>query len=582
MTSLLRLALSPFAPAVAVLVLCVPALASTAQPEPMSSYGSYLAGQEAMRDLSTSEAARFLHDATVGEWNNPQVVTRSFLADLADGDIDRAITLAPHLLDLRPDFTLARFVIATGELKARRYEAVERDLANLPADDFAGIGGNVLKAWALVGENHYGDATAVLDKIANSGLNDFLVFHRALLADVAGQSNDAISLAGKAYQSSPNGSRIVEAYVRILGDAGRFDDALAVLDKFDSQGLGDPILDQLRGELKDHQHPAMFAPSVQSGAAKMMHGMAVALVRDGSTDLALALLQLGLYLDPHDEVIALLVGQLLDGADQHAAANRYYASVPASSPLHVTAAVRIAQNFSALDNRPEAIKQLTALVAANPSSLDALTVLGDQQRAQKQYDQAAKSYSQALALNDADRPGNWVLYYERGIAYERGGKWPEAQPDFLKALQLNPDQPQVLNYLGYTWVDKGENLDEALTMIEKAVKGAPNDGFIVDSLGWAFYKLNRFDDAVKTLEQAVQLKPNDPQINDHLGDAYWRDGRKLEAHFQWNIASTLDTDGSLKDELAKKRADGLDAPGPTASAVTPAAGTAAAPATTTQ
>ena len=168
-----------------------------------------------------------------------------------------------------------------------------------------------------------------------------------------------------------------------------------------------------------------------------------------------------------------------------------------------------------------------------------------------------------------------MLYYERGIAYERGNHWDKAQPDFLKALALNPDQPQVLNYLGYTWVDKGENLQQALEMIQKAVKATPTDGYIVDSLGWAFYKLGRFNDAVDTLEQAVQLRPNDPQINDHLGDAYWKAGRKLEAHFQWNVAAALDTDGTLKAAIAKKQANGLDGatastdPAPASNTATP-------------
>lgn len=584
-TSLLRLAIRPVLPAAVALALSLPAFASTALSfDGPSGYGNYLAGQEALRDLATSDAARFFHDATTTEWNNPAVVTRAFLSDLANGDIDRAVSVANHLLDLRPDFTLAKLAIATAELKDRRYHAVEKQLEGVGSDDFSGIGSNILKAWALVGDDRRDDAFAVLDKIGTNGLQDFLIFHRALMADVAGDTTDALNFAGKAYQASPTGARMVDAYVRMLGNAGRFDDALAVVNKFDAQGLGDPIVDDLKKTLEAHQRPGMFAPNVQSGAAKMFHGLAVALARDGSNDLAIALLQMGAYLDPHDDVIPLLIGQILDNAGQHAAANRYYANIPQNSPMHLIASVRIAQNFDSMGNRPEALRQLTNLVAANPTDLDALTVLAELQRVDKQYDQAAQTYTKALALSKTDKPGDWVLYYERGIAYERGGKWDQAQPDFLKALSLNPDQPQVLNYLGYTWVDKGENLDKALAMIQQAVRSTPNDGFIVDSLGWAFYKLDRIDEAVSTLEQAVQLKPNDPQINDHLGDAYWRAGRKLEAHFQWNVAASLDTDGTLKAELAKKQASGLDPVGSTASTVTPAvtAPAPAAAATTTQ
>jgi tetratricopeptide (TPR) repeat protein len=232
--------------------------------------------------------------------------------------------------------------------------------------------------------------------------------------------------------------------------------------------------------------------------------------------------------------------------------------------------VRLAQNFDSMGNRPEALRQLGNIVAANPTDLDAITVFAELLRVDKQYDKAAEIYTKAIDLQKVTRPSAWVLYYERGIAYERSGKWDQAQPDFLKALDLNPDQPQVLNYLGYTWVDKGENLDQALEMIQKAVKATPNDGFIVDSLGWAFFKLGRMDDAVSTLEQAVQLKPNDPQINDHLGDAYWKVGRRLEAHFQWNVAASLDPDATLKAALVKKQANGLDSSA-TALTATPAA-----------
>ncbi|MEO8882998.1 MAG: tetratricopeptide repeat protein [Devosia sp.] len=546
-------------PSALMLALSAPALASTAVSlEAPSGYGAYLAGQEALRDLSTSDAARYLHDATTVEWTNPAVAQQAFVAYLANGDIDRAANMANHLLDLTPKNGLAKLVLAASELKDRRYHAVEKLLDGISTDDIAGITGSILRAWAFIGDGKPDEAFAALDKVSKGGLEDFLLFHRALMEDISGDSADALTLAAKAYQSSPTAPRMVEAYARILGNAGKFDDALDVINKFDAQALGDPIIDKVKIALAAHQRPGLFAPNVQSGAAELFHGIAVALARDGNNDLAVSLLQIGLYLDPHDDVIPLLIGQLLDNADQHASANAFYANIQTSSPMHLLAATRIAQNYDSMGNRPEAIRQLTSLTAANPKDLNSLTALGDLLRADKQYDEAAKYYSQAIDADPATRPGDWVLYYERGIAYERGKHWDKAEPDFLKALDLNPDQPQVLNYLGYTWVDRGENLDRALGMIQKSVKATQTDGFIIDSLGWAYFKLGRFPEAVTTLETAVQLKPNDPQINDHLGDAYWRAGRKLEAHFQWNVAASLDTDGTLKAELAKKQTAGLD------------------------
>jgi Flp pilus assembly protein TadD len=223
-----------------------------------------------------------------------------------------------------------------------------------------------------------------------------------------------------------------------------------------------------------------------------------------------------------------------------------------------TAVVRVAENLDAMGDRDEALRRLGNIVQANPEDLEALSVLGDLQRTAERYAEASDTYTRALELTPGDQPGDWRFYYVRGIAYERNKEGPKAEADFKKALELRPDQPQVLNYLGYSWVDQGINLEPALEMIRKAVEQAPNDGYIIDSLGWAFYRLGRYDEAVESLEQAVQLRPDDPEINDHLGDAYWRAGRQLEARFQWNIAAAVDEDGNVRERVQVKLAKGLD------------------------
>ncbi|KFC67351.1 TPR domain protein [Devosia sp. LC5] len=555
-------------PAFVVLMLAAFAAPLAAQTKPAQSIdmlslfrssvtGSYMAGQQALKDMRTEEAARYFNQAAQADWDNPVLVERAFIGFAVDGQIGQAAATAKHLLELDPRNELGELVVATEALKERRYGAAEKMLGAIGQDSFTGITAGILQAWALVGDNRFPEAEALLDKLGANGLEDFLVFHRALMAEAAGETDKAIALAGKAFDAEPFVARIVEVYARILANAGRFDEAKDVIAQFEAQGLTHPIVTRVKLAVEAGQRPGIFATNVQVGAAEMFHGIGVALSRDGSLDLALVFLRMGLYLDPSADVISLALGQLLDSAGQHPAANSIYEAVPATSVMKSTAVVRVAQNLDAIGDRPEALRRLSNIVATRPDDLDAVSVLGDLLRYDEQYVPAAEAYTKALELTGGDNASDWRFYYVRGIAYERAKQWPKAEADFLEALKLNPDQPQVLNYLGYSWIDQDMHLEPALEMIEKAVKAVPQDGYIVDSLGWAFYKLGRMDEAVATLEQAVLLRPNDAEINDHLGDAYWRAGRKLEARFQWNVAASVDQEGNVKKRVAPKLANGL-------------------------
>ena len=533
--------------------------ATTFNPREPSVSGSYLAGTQALYDMQTAAAAQRFRDALSVDWDNPQVMQRAFIAFAANGNIDEAVATASRLPPNAPQYDLGRLIVATKALKERRYDAVLRDLDGISPDSFAGITGALLRAWALVGDKRPAESDAVLEELADRGLEDFLVFHRALMAEAAGDNPTAIDFAAQAYEADPLVARIVEAYTRMLGNAGRFDEATKVIRHFNNEGYRHPLVDVVADAIEARRRPGAFASSVQVGAAEMFHGIGVALARDGSSDVSIVFLRLGMYLDPQADVIALVLGQLYDRAGAHDAANILYDAVPATSPMKSTAVVRMAENLDAIGDRDEALRRLGNIVIANPEDLDALSVLGDLQRTAERYGEAAETYSKALALTGGDRPGDWRFYYVRGIAYERNKEWPKAEADFQRALELNPDQPQVLNYLGYSWVDQGINLRPALDMIEKAVRAAPNDGYIVDSLGWAFFRLGRYEEAVQALERAVQLRPDDPEINDHLGDAYWRTGRQLEARFQWTIAADVDEeDGNVKERVQPKLANGLE------------------------
>ena len=202
---------------------------------------------------------------------------------------------------------------------------------------------------------------------------------------------------------------------------------------------------------------------------------------------------------------------------------------------------------------------MKVLSATQPKDLDVWTAYGDLLRSADRYAEAAAAYDKAIAtLPEGDR--RLVgLYYARGVARERSNRWNDAESDFRSALKLNPDRADVLNYLGYSWVDKGQNLQEAVSMLEKAHALRPLDGFIADSVGWAYYRLGRFQDAARTLEEAVQLAPGAPDVNDHLGDAYWRVGRKIDARFQWQHALAMNPGAMLKPVIERKLQFGLEA-----------------------
>jgi Flp pilus assembly protein TadD len=238
-------------------------------------------------------------------------------------------------------------------------------------------------------------------------------------------------------------------------------------------------------------------------------------------------------------------------------ANKIYQRVPLGSPLQRNAQIQLAINLDTLDRIDEAKASLEKLIAANPADVEAIMALGNVLRGRKQFAECADVYSRAVDGIADPQKTDWSVFYFRGVCYERSKQWAKAEADLKKALELFPDQPHVLNYLGYSWIDQGIHLDEGMAMIRKAVEQRPDDGYIVDSLGWAYYRLGNFEEAVKHLERAIEIRPEDPTINDHLGDAYWRVDRRLEARFQWAHARDLKPEPDELVLITKKLVEGL-------------------------
>lgn len=290
----------------------------------------------------------------------------------------------------------------------------------------------------------------------------------------------------------------------------------------------------------------------------MLFSVAAALNRDGAEDVVSLYLETANALDPKSSDTLVLLGGIAEKQDQMDRAIAFYKQVPPGSPMARISELQLGLALAQGGKSEDALKHLKSLIESDPKDIRSYLAYGNVLSQAKNYQAMADNYDKAVeVIGPVPTKADWNIFYQRAIAYERLKKWDIAEPNFKKALELNPDQPQVLNYLGYSWVDMNRNLDEGLAMIKKAVDARPDDGYIVDSLGWAYFRLNRFDDAVKELERAVQLEAGDVTVNDHLGDAYWRVGRRLEAVYQWNRAITYKPEEADLPRLKDKIANGL-------------------------
>jgi Flp pilus assembly protein TadD len=342
--------------------------------------------------------------------------------------------------------------------------------------------------------------------------------------------------------------RLVEAYGSWLSRNGQKDEALKVLQAFDAQLPRHPLIVEAMDALKAGKSLPPLIDTPQAGGAEVLYGLAAALGRRGGEDLGLVYFQLALYLVPQQPMALLSLADLYEQVKNSQLAIKTYERVPTSSPLRRNAEIQLAVNLDTLDRTDEAKTRLQKLIREHPKDLEAIMALGNILRGRKAFAECAQVYGKGVTVIATPEKPHWLIYYFRGICNERAKNWSVAEADLKAALKLFPDEPHVLNYLGYSWIDQGINLDEGMRMIKRAVEQRPDDGYIVDSLGWAYYRLGNYEEAVKHLDRAIELKPDDPTINDHLGDVYWRIGRVLEARFQWAHARDLKPEA---DELAK-------------------------------
>jgi tetratricopeptide (TPR) repeat protein len=671
-----------------------PAAAETtdALDTPHSLVGSYLAGRFAKALHDMPSAAEFYRGALTHDPSSELLLEQAFQMEASAADWPQALKLAQQLVAVQSQHRVANLALALSEFKDGQLKKAEGHFRAAGTGPIGELTSALALAWVKQAEGDTTKALAGLDMPKQAEWAQFyLRYHRALIADVAGRSQEARAAYDRAFkQDNTRTLRTSLAFARHAAHAGDRKFAATVLkEQLDkSQGDGHPLIRSLSETVQSGKKVALMVSTPEEGMSEVFYGLGEALIGEGAVGIGILYLQMALYIQPDQQFALAALANAYEANKQYDDAIAIYSRIPDTSPLESAVEIRKAFNLNSLDRIDEATQTLTNLLDKSPAAsepvqeaktseaasaegvkddsiptpdvlklgsrgervtklqealkaqgyeiekvdgaygdstwravkayqakagmksdglagpktysavvegkaqapehvavksttatdsklplslhdkLEVLDALGNIMRARKLYSQAVTYYDRALSLVGKPEKRHWVYFYARGTSYERLKNWPAAEADLEKALALYPEQPLILNYLGYSWIDQGRNMKQGMALIEKAVALKPDDGYIVDSLGWAHFKQGNFKEAVRYLERAVELKPDDPVLNDHLGDALWRVGREREAKFQWDQALSLKPEADDVDKIKKKLEQGLSADTPKASAET--------------
>jgi tetratricopeptide (TPR) repeat protein len=546
----------------AAVVLLLPLLATGAAgaAEPATTpFGAYLAGLQAQQQRDYHAAAAWFEQALKADPTSPELIGRTFLMEATGGSFARAAVLAKSELRLHPDAVAARLVLLIEKMKAGNDKGALAEAEALPNEGIHRLVAPLALAWTRIATGDLPGADAALQQLDKfTGLAPLKFFQLALLYDFAGHPNKAETNFKETLTATGRLNwRLAEAMANFYERHGKPEEAKKLYQRFVRENPGSELAEAVQDE-KPAASPKPLVASPRAGLAEAFFDLA-SVVNDPETiDLALLYDRFALELRPHLTLAQLLMADILNTEKQPARSLSVLAGIPSNSPYYWSAQLRVATDLDVLGHPDRAIVLLQKLSAQYPDRAGAAMQLGDILRQKKRFPEAVEAYNETVArLRTEGMPARWSLYYSRGIALERSGQWKRAEADLLHALKLKPDQPFVLNYVGYTWIDRGEHLQQALKMIQKAVSLRPEDGYIVDSLGWAHYRLGQYKRAIHYLQKAIELVPEDPTINDHLGDAYWQVGREIEARYQWQQALQFGPEKKEIQPLESKLARGL-------------------------
>jgi tetratricopeptide (TPR) repeat protein len=511
---------------------------------PSGVFGDYLSGRFAMTQADPQAAATQFLRALAARPDDTDLLQQAFIACLIAGRAE-AVELARQL----PDSQAAQLLLGNVEVRAGHWQAAEQKFHMLPHQGLTQLLQPLLVAWSQQGDGRPDAALATLRPLLDGQrFRGVYALHAALIADQAGKTAEAAKLYHTA-QAEYGGTNLRLAQILASWEArrGHLGEAQRTL-----AGLIEDAPEMaiaLPGMTAASMTPSV--PRAVDGIAETYLALAATLRQQDAGDLAMMLLRLAVDLRPDFTAARLLAADVLESQHHYENALQMLTAVSSDDPLIPVIRLQRASLTERLGHTEEAARELQRLGHDYPDSPIPAMREGDMQRSKQRFAEAIAAYERAIARIKTPRSTDWLVYYDRAICYERSHQWAKAEADFRHALTLAPDQPFVLNYLGYSWADMGQNLTQARDMIAKAAQQRPNDGAIVDSLGWVMLRQGETVEAVKTLERAVELDPEDASINGHLGDAYWAAGRKLEATYQWRRALTFNPE---PDDAAKLEA----------------------------
>lgn len=510
--------------------------------------GNYLSGQFARANGDIEGAIRYLRAAYEEDPKNIEVSKQLQGLLLLNGDIEGAVELAGKLSTESEKNALSALLLVLHDLKQGRLEQASLILNGMLADNSDQLWLPLVAAWLDVSQKKLSKPVTIESLTVPVGRTAAMVnYHLALINDAAGFTDEAVQNFKSALEDMPQPPvRVLSMFKAFYEEQGQPSALIPLMTRFEVN-FADSVF----------SNDALDIRTPHDGIAEVLYTMGNIMYNVGSAQDAVIYLQLTHYLRPQFDLATLALAGAYNDLRQYKKSNEIYAAIPASSSLYMRAQLSVAVNLDTMDKTDEALALLDKLSKQSKDAFEPLVAKGDLLRMKSQLSDAVNAYTQALKRLPELSEKHWPVLYARGACQERLGNWDAAEQDLRRALELKPNQPDVLNYLGFTLLTREKNIPEAREMVETALKARPNDPQIIDSMGWALYLLGRYDEAALHLEKAVALLPSDPIVNDHLGDVYWRLGRKQEAKFQWERALNYSPEENMVLAIQKKLQDGL-------------------------